>query len=150
MLNEQALDAACDEWKRANDLLFTRRDKVRLVVETYLEHANKHPDHIADTSKMVLSQNSANMFEVRDNGKVVYANSTLQSMHEAMEPRTQYPETCACDKPCFIPDGKRCYNCSGLKVSPSQNPDGREDCPWKCKKDAEWCLCRTKTRGENE
>lgn len=42
MLDEKALDMACGEWKRASELLFTRKDKVRTVIETYLEHANKH------------------------------------------------------------------------------------------------------------
>lgn len=44
MLDETAVDAACEEWGRCSDTLFTRRDKVRCVIETYLEHANKHSD----------------------------------------------------------------------------------------------------------
>lgn len=41
-MDDAAIDAACEAWKRATDLLFTRRDKVICVVEAYLEHANKH------------------------------------------------------------------------------------------------------------
>lgn len=62
MLNESAIDEACNEWQCATDLLFTRRDKVRCVVETYLEHANKHTvmESVQNMPDVVRPADSAN------------------------------------------------------------------------------------------